>query len=129
MNLAMNKGMSLIEVTLAMSLALSGALGLNLAWSQSLLLEQQLVHARAAQSEALMLLYTWQQAPDVIPFAQLASLSSQQQEGHGYNWQLEFKGLTGQVHWHGVWAPQAIIKPTIGNPVNICTERVGVILE
>lgn len=97
--------MSLLEVVLAMSIALSGALGLNLAWSQSFVFEQQLAQAREARSQALSMLYQWQQNPTATDIANgNVRLSSQALNENAYAWQLEFSSLTGTVQWQGVWA-------------------------
>jgi|SRR5690554_795676 len=102
--------MTLIEVAVALSIAVTGALGLNLAWSQSLLLEQQLQQARIARSEALTVLYQWQQAPQLeVPVPDHVEFYSQHLSGHSYGWQLAFNGLTGTVRWHGVWLVLPVI--------------------
>lgn len=121
--------MSLFEVVVALSIALMGALGLNLAWSQSLVLEQQLAQARAARSEALALLYQWQQAPQPETFhQQQLHFTSQAMGNNAYSWQLEFHSLAGKAQWHGVWAPQPQINITSSAPPVSC-QQVGLILE
>lgn len=102
--------MSLLEVAIALSIAVTGALGLNLAWSQSLRLEQQLHQARIARSEALTVLYQWQQAPQLsVPVPAQVEFYSQQLSGHSYGWQLAFNGFTGTVRWQGVWLALPVI--------------------
>ncbi|MCO4321674.1 type IV pilus modification PilV family protein [Aliidiomarina quisquiliarum] len=113
--------MSLLEVVVAMSIALMGALGLNLAWSQSLVLEQQLVQARAARSEALALLYQWQQAPQPTMWQQQQLRFHSQAKGNNvYSWQLEFHSLAGKAKWHGIWAPRPQIHITNTTPPVSC---------
>lgn len=121
--------MSLLEVAIALTIALMGALGLNLAWSQSLMLEQQLAQARVARSEALAMLYQWQQTPQPKTFQQQQlRFNSQLIGNNAYSWQLEFNSLAGKAQWLGVWAPQPQINTITSAPPVSC-QQVGLILE